>query len=88
VRLVAVRSGNGVLVEQRFLHVWSRWPLMVAMDSGGYFCNDWSIRLAHLETCLQHSASSSMERHRLKRAACANLTRSAVVAHPRVVLAW
>jgi len=66
-----------VLVEQRFCWVWSRWPLIVAMDCGGCCCKDWRVRPANLGTCPHRRASSSMERHGLKRAACAKVTRLA-----------
>jgi len=38
-----------VLVEQRFCWVWSRCPLMVAMDCGGCCCKDLRVRPANSE---------------------------------------
>ncbi len=76
-----------VLVEWRFCRVWSRWPLMVAMDCGGCCCKDLRVRPANSGTCPQCRASSSMERHGLKRVAWAKATRSAGEARPMAVLA-
>jgi len=78
---------HDVLVDHRVFWVWSRWPLMVAMDCGGCCCKDWRVRLANSGTFPHCSASFSVERHGLKRAACAKVTRLAGDARPMVVLA-
>jgi len=80
-------DGVGVLVECWFIRVWSKWPLIVASDSGGCFCREARVNPANSGRWPRQRASSRVDRVRLKRAAWANATRLAAEAVPRVALA-
>ena len=80
--------GDGdFLVDHRFCLVWSKWPLIVALEIGGCFQRDCRVRPAKLGTWLQWRASSNVDRAGLKRVACTKATRSASLAVPLAALA-
>ena len=80
-------DGSGVLVERWFIRVWSKWPLIVASDSGGCFCREARVNPANSGRWPRQRASSRVDRAGLKRAAWAKATRLAVEAVPRAALA-
>ena len=74
------------MVDCWFIWVWSKWPLIVASDSGGCFCREARVNPANSGRWPRQRASSRVDRARLKRATWAKAMRLAAEAVPRAAL--
>jgi len=67
-RTGTIPCGGCCFVDRTFWQVWSRWPLMVALELGGCCWRVCNVNPANLGTWPRRRASSRVDRDGLKRA--------------------
>jgi hypothetical protein len=70
-------SSWGAVVDRTFFLVWSRWPLIIGTDNGGYLEMALVVRPGKSGEYPRSSAVMSVDSTGEKTVACANATRSA-----------